>query len=57
MAKFALFKNKVVQTILFLVTLPLSLTILNFIMNFLIQAGRITGTFIRLVSEGAVCMF
>ena len=57
MVKFALFKNKIVQAILILITLPLTLAILNFIMNFIIQAGRITGTFIRVVSEGAICMF
>jgi len=57
MAKFVLFKNKIVQAILILLTLPLWLTILNFIMNFLIQTGKITGTIIRLISEGAICIF
>jgi len=54
--KFALFKNKVVQSILLIITIPLWLTILNFMMNFLIQAGRITGTFIRFISEGTICI-
>ena len=57
MAKFALFKNKVVQAILILITLPLWLTILSYLFSFLIQAGRIIGTFIRFIGEGSICLF
>jgi len=55
--KFALFKNKVVQAILIVITLPLWLTILSYLFSFLIQAGRIIGTFIRLIAEGSMCLF
>jgi len=55
--KFALFKNKVVQAILIIITMPLSLTILSYLFSFLIQAGRIIGTFIRFIAEGSMCLF
>ncbi|MBQ2946486.1 MAG: hypothetical protein IJE04_01360 [Bacilli bacterium] len=57
MEKFALFKNKVVQAILITITMPLWLTVLSYIFSFLIQAGRIIGTFIRFVGEGGMCLF
>ena len=57
MAKFALFKNKVVQAILLIITIPLWLSILTYVFSFLIQAGRIIGTFIRFVGEGGMCLF
>ena len=56
MVKFALFKNKVVQAILLLITIPLWLPILNYLFTFLIQAGRIMGTYIRLIGSGAICI-
>ena len=57
MEKFALFKNKVVQAIVIVITLPLWLTILSYLFSFLIQAGRIIGTFIRFIGEGSMCLF
>ena len=57
MEKFALFKNRVVQAILIIITLPLWLTILSYLFSFLIEAGRIIGTFIRMVAEGSMCLF
>ena len=54
MVKFALFKNKIVQAILLIITIPLWLPILNYIFSFLIQAGRIVGTFIRVIGSGAI---
>ena len=55
MVKFALFKNKIVQAILLIITMPLWLTILNYIISFLIQAGRIVGTVIRVIGSGTIC--
>lgn len=55
MGKFALFKNKTIQVILLILTIPLWLPIVNYIFNFLIQAGRIIGTIIRIIGSGNFC--
>lgn len=56
MVKFALFKNKIVQAILLILTIPIWLPIINYIFNFLIQAGRIIGTIIRVIGSGTICL-
>ena len=48
----ALLKNKIVRFILFIITMPIWLYILNFILCFIIHAGRIVGTYIRFIVSG-----
>ena len=48
--------KKILFTILVLITLPLWLNVLNYIFDFIIRAGRITGTIIRYVGNGNVCI-
>lgn len=52
------FKNKKnIITIILIITIPLWLPILNYIFDFLIQAGRIIGTYIRIIGEGYICLY
>jgi len=51
------FKNKkLIITIILIITIPLWLPIINYIFDFLIQAGRIIGTYIRVIGEGVICL-
>jgi hypothetical protein len=52
--KFVKYKKILVTTIL-IVTIPIWLTLLNYIFDFVIEAGRITGTIIRYVGSGNIC--
>lgn len=56
MVNIALFKNKIVQAILLIITIPLWLPILNYTFCFLIQAGRIIGTIIRIIGTRTICL-
>ena len=49
-------KFKIIIRILIILTIPFWLTILNYIFLFIIQAGRIIGTYIRLIGSG-MCLF
>ena len=40
-----------------ILTIPIWLTLLNFIFDFIIESGRITGTIIRMIGSGNICMF
>ena len=40
-----------------ILTIPIWLTLLNFIFDFIIESGRITGTIIRMIGSGNVCIF
>ena len=53
----ALFKNKkIILAVILILTLPLWLSILNYIFEFIIQAGRIIGTYIRVIGSGTICI-
>ncbi len=55
---FVHFKNKkFIIPIFLIITIPVWLPLLNYIIDFLIQAGRITGTYIRVIGSGTVCTF
>ena len=45
-----------ILTLVIIITLPITLTLLNYIFDFIIEAGRITGTIIRVVGSGNVCI-
>ena len=45
---------KILITAIIIITIPFWLTILNYIFLFLIQAGRIIGTYIRLIGSKAI---
>lgn len=58
MELFAQFKNrKFIIPIILIVTIPFWLPLLNYIFDFVIQAGRITGTYIRVIGSGTICPF
>ena len=59
MDQFARFKNKklVIISIIIVLTIPFWLPLLNYIFDFIIQAGRITGTYIRTIGGGSICSF
>ena len=48
--------KKMILTLVIIITLPITLTLLNYIFDFIIEAGRITGTIIRVVGSGNVCI-
>ncbi|MBQ9071663.1 MAG: hypothetical protein IJY25_00700 [Bacilli bacterium] len=53
----ALFKNKkFIIAIILILTIPIWLPILSYIFEFIIQAGRIMGTYIRLIGSGTICI-
>ena len=47
--------KKILFILIIIITIPIWLTFFNFIFDFIIQAGRITGTIIRLVGNGNFC--
>lgn len=49
--------KKTIITIILILTIPLWLPIINYIFDFLIQAGRIIGTYIRLIGSNTICLF
>ena len=49
--------KKILFTIILILTIPIWLTLLNFIFDFIIESGRITGTVIRMIGSGNICMF
>ena len=49
--------KKIIFTIILFLTIPIWLTLLNFIFDFIIESGRITGTIIRMIGSGNICMF
>ena len=49
--------KKILLTTLILITIPIWLTLLNFIFDFVIEAGRITGTIIRYIGHANICIF
>lgn len=49
--------KKEIITIIILLTIPIWLPILTYIFNFLIQAGRIVGTYVRLIGSQSICPF
>ncbi len=50
-------KFKITLIVLIIITIPLWLPILTYILNFLVQAGRIIGTYIRIINDGRICLF
>jgi len=53
-ARFVQYKKIILITILIL-TIPIWLTLLNYVFDFIIESGRITGTIIRLIGSGNLC--
>ena len=49
------YKKLLLATIV-IITIPIWLTLLNYIFDFIIEAGRITGTVIRVIGSGNICM-
>ena len=49
--------KKILLTTLILITIPIWLTLLNYIFDFIIEAGRITGTLIRVIGSKEICIF
>lgn len=49
--------KKIIFAIILILTIPIWLTLLNFIFDFIIESGRITGTIIRMIGSGNICMF
>ena len=47
--------KKILTSLIIIITIPMWLTLLNFIFDFIIQAGRITGTLIRIIGSGNIC--
>ena len=57
MVKFVKYNyKKILVTTILIITIPIWLTLLNYIFDFVIEAGRITGTIIRYVGSGKVCI-
>jgi hypothetical protein len=57
-AKFVKYNyKKILLALIITITIPIWLTLLNFIFDFVIEAGRITGTIIRYVGSGNICQF
>ena len=53
---FANFKyKKIILKIILILTIPLWLMLFNYISDFLIQTGRITGTYIRVIGAKTKC--
>lgn len=58
MGLFAHFKiKKFIIPIILIITMPIWLSLLNYIIDFIIQIGRITGTYIRVIGSGTACIF
>ncbi len=55
---FANFKNKkfIILTLIIL-TIPIWLSFVNYIFDFIIEAGRITGSYIRTRENNIICPF
>ena len=54
---FANFKYKKTLLIaLIILTIPIWLTLLNYLFDFIIESGKITGTIIRMIGSGNVCL-
>ena len=49
--------KKILFYALIIITIPIWLTLLNYIFDFIIESGRITGTIIRVIGSGDVCLF
>ena len=47
--------KKILFTLVIIITIPIWLTLLNFMFDFVIEAGKITGTFIRVIGSGNIC--
>ena len=50
-------RNKNILVAILVIAIPFWLPLLNYIFSFLIQAGRIIGTYIRLIGSGTICPF
>ena len=58
MVKFVKYNyKKILLIFIIIITIPIWLTLLNFIFDFIVEAGRITGTIIRYVGSGNICQF
>lgn len=56
MGLFAHFRRKkVIVIILLIITIPLWMTVLSYLFDFIIQAGRIIGTYIRVIALKSAC--
>ena len=58
MEMFAHFNYKKLLLIaLIIITIPFWLTIVNYIFEFIIELGRITGTLVRSIQSGNICIY
>lgn len=53
----ALLRNKKIIILILILTIPLWLPILNYIVDFIFEAGKILGTYVRIVGSGEYCTF
>ena len=57
MEMFVNFKyKKILLTLLIILTIPIWLTLLNYLFDFIIESGKITGTIVRMIGNGNVCL-
>ena len=47
--------KRILLALVVIITIPIWLTLLNYIFDFIIEAGRITGTIIRIIGSGNIC--
>ena len=52
-----LLRNKIFQTLIIILTIPLWLPLLNYIIEFLFEAGKIIGSYVRYIGSGAYYTF
>ena len=56
MEMFVNFKyKKLLLTLILILTIPVWLTLLNYLFDFIIESGKITGTIIRMIGSSNVC--
>ena len=57
MEMFVNFKyKKILLTLLIILTIPIWLTFFNYLFDFIIASGKITGTIIRVIGSKNVCL-
>ena len=49
--------KKLLLIILVIITIPFWLTIVNYIFEFIIELGKVTGTIVRSVQSGNICIY
>lgn len=48
--------KKILLILLIIITIPIWLTILNYLFDFIIESGKITGTIIRMIGSAKTCL-